>query len=156
MVIPTLFFLGACSQTKNNETQSLPESTKTIESNPQNNVLATTAIAEKSDTKSETPAGTRVDLLYGKWKPTTYIDANGTATDLTALPDAQKASLSWEFTPEGTVKLGEIEGTFEVEGNQIIARNESSGNEKRFEFSVSEIELTIVSDDSATLKLARE
>lgn len=150
--LATLIGLSGCSQSKTNETQTTSPTPTTAESNSPKNVFSSAQATDKSETKSENP----IELLYGKWKPITYIDANGNATDLTSLPDSEKASLSWEFKPDGTVKLGEIEGTFEVEGDRIIAKNESSGNEKQFQFSVSETELTMVSTDGATLKLARE
>jgi hypothetical protein len=121
-------------------------------SNPSKNSLETAKQTDRQPTEN----GNNIELLYGNWNPVTYIDANGQPTDLTILPDSEKETLSWEFTPDGTVKLGDIEGSFAVEGNQIIAKNESSGNEKRFEFSVSESELTIISNDRATLKLVRE
>jgi hypothetical protein len=152
LLFPTLLLISGCSQSDTSTAQTPSETPTTPASDSQKNVFSTTQKTEKTGTE----AGNTIELLYGKWKPIAYIDVNGKETDLTALPDSEKATLSWEFTPEGTVKLGEIEGSFEVQGNQIIAKNESSGNEKRFEFSVSETELTIVSDDGATLKLARE
>lgn len=152
LLLPTFLVISGCSQSEKITAQTSSETPNTPASDSQKNVFSPKQKTEKTGIES----GNNIDLLYGKWKPIAYIDVNGKETDLTALPDSEKATLSWEFTPEGTVKLGEIEGSFEVQGNQIIAKNESSGNEKRFEFSVSETELTIVSDDGATLKLARE
>lgn len=152
LLFSSLLFISGCSQSEKITAQNPSETPTTPASDLQTNIFSTTQKNEKPETES----GNSIELLYGKWKPIAYIDANGQPTDLTALPDSEKATFSWEFTPEGSVKFGDIEGSFEVEGNQIIAKNESSGNEKRFEFSVSDTELTIVSNDGATLKLARE
>jgi hypothetical protein len=145
-------FISGCSQSDSNAT---PTPSK-IQSAPNSDLSKNPLSTAKQDAPQTSTTSNDIELLYGNWNPIAYIDPNGKQTDLTELPESQQATLRWEFTPEGTVKLGEIEGSFEVEENQIIAKNESSGNEKRFEFSVSETELTIVSDDGATLKLARE
>jgi hypothetical protein len=152
LILFSLIFISGCSRTDSSTTQNSPEKPSAPNSNVFNNSIST---AKQADPQTSTTRND-IELLYGNWNPIAYIDANGQETDLTVLPESQKATLRWEFTPAGTVKLGDIEGKFEVEGNQIIAKNESSGNEKRFEFSVSDTELTIVSDDGATLKLSRE
>lgn len=151
LLFSTIWIFG-CSQTDATSEKTPSETQSTPDSNVFNNSIST---AKQTNPQISTTS-TEIELLYGNWNPVAYIDPNGQQTDLTALPEPQQASLSWEFTPEGTVKLGDIQGSFEVEGNQIIAKNESSGNERRFEFSVSDTELTIVSDDGAILKLARE
>lgn len=144
--------LTGCSQSEKSTAQTPSATQATPNSTDSTNVLST----PQKTAQNQTPGGHDIELLYGKWKPIAYIDANGQETDLTALPDAQKATFSWEFTREGAVKFGEIQGTFEVQGDRIIAKNESSGNEKQFDFSVGETELRIISDDGVTLKLARE
>ncbi|MGB3239662.1 MAG: hypothetical protein WBB29_15300 [Geitlerinemataceae cyanobacterium] len=156
-IVASLLFLSTILISGCSQTASIPEKTSSeTQTDPNSNIFNTPISTAKQSDNETLPNRNDIELLYGKWKPIAYIDPNGQQTDLTALPESQQATLSWEFTPEGTVKLGEIEGSFEVEGNQIVAKNESSGNERRFEFSVSETELTIVSDDGAILKLARE
>lgn len=147
-----LIFVSGCNS-------SAPGTAKTASETPlpaDSNVFKTSLPTQKQTQGESTEGSHEIELLYGKWQPIAYIDINGQQVDLTELPDAEKESLSWEFTPDGYIKLGDIEGTFEVEGDRIIAKNESSGNQKEFEFSVSETELNIISDDGATLKLSRE
>jgi len=147
-----IVFISGCNSSDSDTAKIASETPSSVDSNVFN-----TALPNQKQTQGESTEGSHeIELLYGKWQPIAYIDPNGQQVDLTELPDEEKESLSWEFTPDGYIKLGEIEGTFEVKSDRIIAKNENSGNQKEFEFSVSETELNIISDDGATLKLSRE
>lgn len=152
-----LIFISGCNSSGSSPAKTASETPSETPSPDHSNIFNTALPTQQKQTQGESIEGSHdIELLYGKWQPIAYIDPNGQQVDLTELPEAEKESLSWEFTQDGYIKLGDIEGNFEVEGDRIIAKNESSGNQKEFEFSVSATELNIISDDGATLKLARE
>lgn len=81
--------------------------------------------------------------LVGRWEPQSYIPSQGKAMDLTTLPPAQQADLVWVLTSEGTIRIGELEGTYTVEGQTIYARNPDSGDVTEFQFQLSQNQLAV-------------
>ncbi|MGC9502717.1 hypothetical protein [Baaleninema sp.] len=94
------------------------------------------------DAENATP-----EALYGRWEVHTFITPDGETIDLTDLPPEQRADLSWELTEDGEIRIGDLEGTYRVEGNTIYATNPESGNITEFEFTVSETELSVIKKD---------
>ncbi len=81
--------------------------------------------------------------LVGRWEPQSYIPSQGEAMDLTTLPPAQQADLVWVLTSEGTIRIGELEGTYTVDGQTIYARNPDSGDVTEFQFQLSQNQLAV-------------
>jgi hypothetical protein len=63
--------------------------------------------------------------------------------DLTTLPPAQQADLVWVLTSEGTIRIGDLEGTYTVDGQTIYARNPDSGDVTEFQFQLSQNQLAV-------------
>ncbi len=83
------------------------------------------------------------ETLVGRWEPQSYLPSQGQAMDLTTLPPAQQADLVWVLTSEGTIRIGELEGTYTVEGQTIYARNPDSGDVTEFQFQLSHDQLAV-------------
>jgi len=81
--------------------------------------------------------------LVGRWEPQAYIPSQGEAMDLTTLPPAQQADLVWVLTSEGTIRIGDLEGTYTVDGQTIYARNPDSGDVTEFQFQLSQNQLAV-------------
>ncbi|TAO05974.1 MAG: hypothetical protein EYR95_01520 [Phormidium sp. SL48-SHIP] len=81
--------------------------------------------------------------LVGRWEPQSYIPSQGQAMDLTTLPPAQQADLVWVLTSEGTIRIGDLEGTYTVDGQTIYARNPDSGDVTEFQFQLSQNQLAV-------------
>ncbi|MBO9998765.1 MAG: hypothetical protein J7641_07105 [Cyanobacteria bacterium SID2] len=107
----------------------------------------TSALEDTATARSQATDNASQNLLYGRWEVLTFVTPEGEQVDLTELPARQRADLAWELTEDGRIRIGDLEGTFQVEGNTIYATNPESGNITAFEFTVSETELSIVRID---------
>ncbi|USR90354.1 hypothetical protein NEA10_16140 [Phormidium yuhuli AB48] len=85
----------------------------------------------------------KAETLVGRWEPQSYLPSQGDPVDLTALPPAQQADLVWVLTEAGQIHIGELEGTYTVEGETIYARNPDSGDVTEFQFQLSGNYLTV-------------
>lgn len=97
--------------------------------------------------------------LIGRWSPQSYLTPEGDTVDLTELPADQQQDLAWELTADGTIRIGNLEGTYSVDGNTIYATNPDSGDVTEFEFSVTDDRLSVEKRDDAeagVLELTRE
>lgn len=99
------------------------------------------------------------EALLGRWEPRSYLTPDGETVDLTELPSEQQQDLAWELTAEGTIRIGNLEGTYTVEGDTIYATNPDSGDVTEFEFSLAEDRLSVEKKgetEGGVLQLVRE
>lgn len=141
--------LGGCSDAKSTQSGQKP-----TEAAQKPAVKSSTKSAENKTESAPTAAQTAAQI-YGLWKPVAFITPDGKPMDLSQLSEAERNALSWEFTPEGTVKFADREGQFKIEGSRLSVTNLNTGNVAEYEFSLAETELTIVNTEGATFKLTK-
>ncbi|MDC0834395.1 hypothetical protein POG22_15500 [Geitlerinema sp. CS-897] len=154
-VLALVFASGALTgcQTSGNSNSENRSDSATITSQSMENATS----AEDGNERSQATDNATPDQLYGRWEVHRFVTPDGEEIDLTDLPPEQRADLSWELTEDGEIRIGNLEGTYRVEGNTIYATNPESGNVTEFEFTVSETELSVVKKDEGggTLQLVR-
>ncbi|TVR08412.1 MAG: hypothetical protein EA395_11325 [Phormidium sp. GEM2.Bin31] len=155
LALTTVSLLWGCADHESSSDTTRPFSTSTTSpslSQPsedwQDAITATTeeAIdAEVSETEDSqvNPDPSEAESLVGRWEPQAYLPSQGDPVDLTALPRDQQADLVWVLTETGQIRIGELEGTYTVEGGTIYARNPSSGDVTEFQFQLSGNQLAV-------------
>jgi hypothetical protein len=140
-----LMLLGGCSDATPIQSEQKP--TEATEKPAVN--------SSKNSAENHVKPASTTAKIYGKWNPVAFVAPDGKPMDLSQLSEAQRNALSWEFTPEGTVKFADREGRFTIEGSRLSVTNVTTGNVAEYEFNLSETELTIVNSDRATFKLTK-
>lgn len=141
VIQPSTPWQDAITATRENTSENATENTS--ENATENASQPTqTAVDTAMETLEAEPVRDSATLV-GRWEPQSYLPSQGQAMDLTTLPPAQQADLVWVLTSEGTIRIGELEGTYTVEGQTIYARNPDSGDVTEFQFQLSQNQLAV-------------
>ncbi|NMG57061.1 hypothetical protein E1H12_00650 [Geitlerinema sp. P-1104] len=154
LALTTVSLLWGCADHESSSDTTGPFSTSTRSpslSQPSEDWQdAITTTEEAIDAEASGPEDSHVDpdlseaeALVGRWEPQSYLPSQGDPVDLTALPPAQQADLVWVLTETGQIRIGELEGTYTVDGGTIYARNPNSGDVTEFQFQLSGNQLAV-------------